>query len=64
MMNSAKVVIHKIQRDIMLQIFQLLGISDGGVLDYNGLILDSTNAACLNYIVSESDGNTNLEQDL
>jgi hypothetical protein len=34
--------------------------SDDGVLDCNGLILDSTNAAYLNYKVVESDGNTNL----
>lgn len=34
--------------------------SDDGALNCNGLILDSTNAAYLNYKVVESDGNTNL----
>ena len=34
--------------------------SDDGVLDCNGLLLDSTNAAFLNYNVVEHDGNTNL----
>ena len=34
--------------------------SDDGILDCNGLILDSTNAAYLNYRVVENDGNTNL----
>ena len=34
--------------------------SDDGVLDCNGLILDSADAAFLNYKTVESDGNTNL----
>jgi hypothetical protein len=34
--------------------------SDDGVIDCNGLILDSTDPAFLNYKVVESDGNTNL----
>jgi hypothetical protein len=34
--------------------------SDDGFLDCNGLILDSTDPAFLNYKVVESDGNTNL----
>jgi hypothetical protein len=34
--------------------------SDDSVIDCNGLILDSTNAAYLNYKVVESPGNTNL----
>jgi thrombospondin type 3 repeat protein len=34
--------------------------SDDGILDCNGLILDSTNAAFLNYKTVEDDGHTNL----
>src|SRR6266700_3301126 len=34
--------------------------SDDGILDCNGLILDSTNAAFLNYRVVETNGHANL----